>query len=99
VSATATQPPLDVGVLLVDDHLVMRNGLSALLEEENGVAVVGQASNGQEAIEQVEALMPDLVLMDFSMPVMDGVQARINHSDIQVFAKPRRQAPPAAASC
>ncbi len=72
------QPPLDVSVLLVDDHLVMRNGLSALLEEEDGVAVVGQASNGQEAIEQVEALMPDLVLMDFSMPVMDGVQATVS---------------------
>jgi PAS domain S-box-containing protein len=76
----AVEPPLDVGILLVDDHLVMRDGLSALLEEEDGVTVVGQASNGREAIEQVEALRPDLILMDFSMPVMDGVEAtRIIH--------------------
>ena len=79
-SDDAVEPTVGVGVLLVDDHLVMRDGLSALLEEEAGVRVVGEASNGQEAIDKVAELLPDLVLMDFSMPVMDGVQAtRIIH--------------------
>jgi PAS domain S-box-containing protein len=72
--------PDRIGVLLVDDHAVMRDGLAMLLDEEADVEVVGQAANGQEAIAQVEALLPEVVLMDFSMPVMDGVTAtRVIH--------------------
>lgn len=61
-------------VLLVDDHRVMREGLVSLLER-SGVNVVGQADNGKQAVASVESLQPDAVVMDVSMPVMDGIEA------------------------
>jgi len=53
----------------------MREGLRALLESHEGIEVIGEATNGQEAIDQVDALKPDIVLMDISMPVMNGLEA------------------------
>lgn len=64
-----------IRVLLVDDHPVVRLGLTALLESEPDMEVVGQAANGQEAISSVEQLKPDVVIMDISMPEMDGLEA------------------------
>ncbi|MBW4488007.1 MAG: response regulator transcription factor [Trichocoleus desertorum ATA4-8-CV12] len=64
-----------IRVLLVDDQSILRQGLKALLELEPDLDVVGDASNGQVAIQQVETLQPDVVLMDVRMPVMDGVAA------------------------
>nr|WP_290228563.1 response regulator transcription factor [Trichocoleus desertorum] len=64
-----------IRVLLVDDQSILRQGLKALLELEPDLDIVGDASNGQVAIQQVEALQPDVVLMDVRMPVMDGVAA------------------------
>jgi PAS domain S-box-containing protein len=62
-------------LLLVDDHAMMRQGLLSMLCDEPDLDVVGEASNGHEAIGQVERLRPDIVLMDYSMPGMDGVEA------------------------
>jgi DNA-binding NarL/FixJ family response regulator len=64
-----------VRVLLVDDQIIIRQGLKSLLESKPDLEVVGDAENGQRALEQVEALQPDVVLMDVRMPVMDGVAA------------------------
>ncbi len=64
-----------IRVLLVDDQSIIRQGLKALLELEPDLQVVGGADNGQSAILQVEALQPDVVLMDIRMPVMDGIAA------------------------
>ncbi len=64
-----------IRVLLVDDQSLIRRGLRALLELEADLAIVGEAENGQMAIEQVQALQPDVVLMDIRMPIMDGVAA------------------------
>lgn len=64
-----------IRVLLVDDQSIIRQGLKALLELEPDLQVVGDAENGQSAIQQVEALQPDVVLMDIRMPVMDGIAA------------------------
>ena len=64
-----------IRILLVDDQRVIREGLKALLEPESDLQVVGSASNGQIAVEQVEALQPDVVLIDIQMPEMDGVTA------------------------
>jgi RNA polymerase sigma factor (sigma-70 family) len=62
-------------LLLVDDQLIIRQGLRSLLDAKLDLEVVGEAENGQEAIAQVAALQPDVVLMDVRMPVMDGVAA------------------------
>jgi NarL family two-component system response regulator LiaR len=62
-------------VLLVDDHAVVRQGLRAYLDVIDEVTVVGEARNGLEALEQVEACKPDVVLLDLAMPRMDGVEA------------------------
>lgn len=64
-----------IRVLLVDDHMVVRIGLRALLEVEDDIEVIGEAGNGLEALQQVQALQPDVVVMDISMPEMDGLEA------------------------
>jgi DNA-binding NarL/FixJ family response regulator len=61
-------------ILIVDDHPLTREALAALLEQ-HGFAVVGQASSGEEAIERGRELLPELVLLDLSMPGMDGLEA------------------------
>ena len=67
--------PPKIRILAVDDHQLIRAGLSAFLGTEVGMEVVAQASNGEEAIERYRELRPDVVLMDLSMPVMDGLEA------------------------
>lgn len=64
-----------IGVLLVDDQPVLRAGLATILSTDPGIEVVGEASNGHEALEQVAALDPDVVCMDVQMPAMDGIAA------------------------
>ena len=64
-----------IRVFIVDDQIIIRQGLRSLLESKPDLQIVGEAENGQRAIEQVEALQPDVVLMDVRMPVMDGVAA------------------------
>lgn len=63
-----------IKVLIVDDHPLLRQGLSRLLELEGGISVIGQASNGLEAIRLVETLGPDVVLLDINMPGMNGLE-------------------------
>ncbi len=64
-----------IRLLLVEDQTIIREGLRRLLNSHPDLQVVGEAENGQQAVEQVETLQPDLVLMDVRMPVMDGVTA------------------------
>ena len=64
-----------IRVLIADDHTVVRMGLSALLETEPDIHVVGQAKNGEEAVRETLRLQPDVVIMDLMMPKMDGVEA------------------------
>ena len=63
-----------VRVVLVDDHAVMRLGIRNLLSRSNEIQVIGEASNGVEALETVERLKPDVLVLDMEMPVMDGVE-------------------------
>lgn len=64
-----------IRILLVDDHAILRSGLSALLELESDMEVVGEVGTGEEAIERVRALQPDVVVMDLDMPGMGGLEA------------------------
>lgn len=64
-----------VKVLIVDDHAIVREGLKAVLQIDPRLEVVGEASNGKQAIQMARALKPDVVLMDLIMPVMDGIEA------------------------
>ena len=62
-----------IQILLVDDQHLIRQGLKSMLESNAEMQVIGEAENGQRALEQIDALQPDIVLMDIRMPVMDGV--------------------------
>lgn len=72
---TATAAPHPVRVLVADDHAILRDGIRSLLERQPDFLVVGEARDGQEALAQAQALMPDIVLMDLAMPGMDGLEA------------------------
>ena len=64
-----------IKILIVDDHEVVRDGLSVMMERGEDFTVVGEARNGKEAVEKASSLRPDVVLMDLRMPEMDGVEA------------------------
>jgi DNA-binding NarL/FixJ family response regulator len=64
-----------IKILVADDHTMVRNGLCAVLALQKGIEVIGEAVNGQEAIEQTLRLMPNVVLMDIVMPVLSGLEA------------------------
>ncbi|MET9690045.1 response regulator transcription factor [Streptomyces sp. NPDC006514] len=66
---------MTIRVLIVDDQVMVREGFSVLLNAMDGIEVVGEAVDGREAIEQVSALRPDVVLMDIRMPRMNGLEA------------------------
>ncbi len=64
-----------IRVFLAEDHAIVRKGVRTLLSMEADIQVVGEASNGKEAVEKVRELRPDVILMDLVMPGMDGIQA------------------------
>jgi two-component system nitrate/nitrite response regulator NarL len=67
--------PRQIRVLLVDDHPFVREGIKSHLATQSGIKVVGEAGNGEEALRQAARLRPDVVLMDISMPSMNGLEA------------------------
>ena len=64
-----------IKILIVDDHMVVREGLCALLTPRNGMEVVGEAADGAEAVEKARTLNPDVILMDLNLPVKSGLEA------------------------
>jgi DNA-binding NarL/FixJ family response regulator len=64
-----------ITILLADDHDVVRKGMKMLLEDETDVKVIGEASDGLDAIEKVKNLMPNVVILDLTMPKMNGIEA------------------------
>jgi two-component system nitrate/nitrite response regulator NarL len=77
-----------IRVLIADDHRLFAEALEAILGIDERIAVVGHASDGQEAVDLVQQLAPDVVLMDISMPVLDGIEAaqvireQVDHASI-----------------
>lgn len=66
---------MNISVFIADDHAVVRDGLRALLEANPDISVVGDAADGRQAVSQVQNLHPDVVIMDISMPELDGISA------------------------
>jgi DNA-binding NarL/FixJ family response regulator len=62
-------------VLIADDHEAVRKGVAGILESRGDIEICGEASNGEEAVRKAHELNPDLIIMDFTMPVMDGLEA------------------------
>jgi DNA-binding NarL/FixJ family response regulator len=80
---SAGQQQKKIRIVLVDDHPVMRHWLTVILQEHPRLEIVGEAPDGEAAVTLVRRLKPDLVLMDISMPGMNGIQAtRIIHSEL-----------------
>jgi DNA-binding NarL/FixJ family response regulator len=75
MEAAASKVENAIRVLIADDHRLFAEALEAILAGESSIDVVGRARNGAEAVELALRLEPDIVLMDISMPVMDGVEA------------------------
>jgi len=79
-----------IRIMLVDDHAVVRSGLSAFLSVNPDLELVGEAENGEQAVVRANALKPDVILMDLMMPVMDGVAATMaikkQNPGIQIIA-------------
>ncbi len=73
-----------IRVLIAEDHLMVRAGIRAVLEKAGDIYVMGEASNGQEAIEMTESLKPDVLIMDIMMPRMNGMQAAENIREMRL---------------
>jgi len=73
--ATPVKESQTTRLLVVDDHAIVRDGIVALLQTQWDMEVVGEAANGQQAVDMVTQLEPDVVLMDLLMPVMNGLEA------------------------
>ncbi|MGI8827235.1 MAG: response regulator [Chloroflexota bacterium] len=77
IAGADTPVEADVRVLLVDDHAIFREGLRLVLDPRSGIAVIGEAEDGRQALELVERLRPDVVIMDIAMPRLNGADATL----------------------
>lgn len=64
-----------MNILIADDHAIVRQGLKALIEKEPGMEVIGEAENGEQAVALAKELAPDIVIMDMTMPLLNGIEA------------------------
>lgn len=80
---------MTINLLLVDDHAVVRKGLQVFLSTQPDIKVIGEASNGREALDRTAELNPDVLLMDLHMPIMDGIETakalRCFHPQVKVI--------------
>lgn len=85
-SVLESEPKIKIKVLLVDDHLMMREGLRKIIDEEEDLTIVAEASSGEEAIDLTRKISPDVIVMDINMPGMNGIEAtrKIHNENQQV---------------
>jgi len=76
-----------IRVLIADDHALFRHGLAMVLKEEPGIELVGQASDGAEAVQMAAEVLPDVVLMDVRMPKINGIEAARQMKEVAPSAK------------
>lgn len=78
-----------INVILADDHVLVRDGIKALLEDQEGIKVIDEASNGREALEAIKNNKPDLLIVDIRMPEMNGIEVvkeiNKNHKDVRTL--------------
>ncbi|MBM3124412.1 MAG: response regulator transcription factor [Chloroflexi bacterium] len=78
-----------IGILIADDHTLMRNGIRALLEDEPDMSIVGEANDGREAVRLAAQLKPNVILMDIAMPLLNGLEAtrqiKREHPEINIL--------------
>ena len=65
----------DIKVLLVEDHTMIRMGTALVLEKADGITLIAQAEDGQQGVDLAKELLPDVILMDIGLPVIDGIEA------------------------
>jgi two-component system, NarL family, response regulator DegU len=71
-----------INIVLADDHVLVRNGIKAMLESDTEIHVIGEASNGEEALETAKSLQPDILILDIRMPRMTGLEAAAKLRDV-----------------
>jgi len=71
-----------INVVLADDHVLVRNGIKAMLDSDTQISVIGEASNGAEALETAKTLKPDILILDIRMPEMTGLEAAAKLKDV-----------------
>ncbi len=78
-----------IRILIADDHTIVRNGLRTLLSTEPDLRIIGEAVNGEEAVKKYKELSPDLAILDFRIPILNGVEATkaiVHHPDAHILS-------------
>jgi len=78
---------MPIKIFIADDHAVVREGLRLILEAEGDISVIGEATNGQLAVRQVQKLAPDVAVMDIAMPKLNGIEATAQISNSKIVTK------------
>ncbi|HIU92341.1 MAG TPA: response regulator transcription factor [Candidatus Limenecus avicola] len=77
----------DIKVLLVEDHMMIRMGTALVIEKTEGITLVGEAEDGQQGVEMAKELLPDVILMDIGLPVIDGIEATRRIKELNLDSK------------
>ncbi len=88
----ATSVKSTIRVLIADDHAIVRRGLVSIINDEPDLVIVGEFGNGLEALQHYEELVPDVVLMDLAMPILDGTSAMVKI--LEKDSKPKSSSSP-----
>ena len=74
MQSTRMEVTLNIKVMLADDHVLMREGIIQLLEFDGSIEVIGEASDGEECLQKLEKVKPDVLLLDINMPKLNGIE-------------------------